>query len=289
MENYNEYENFCINISKIAGNYVLENFEGQFEIYSKDKRNNLVTEIDLNTQKIIVEDINKTYPNHAIVGEEDELKSLKDSEYIWVIDPIDGTTNFVNGIPNFAISIALLKDLEPIAGAIWIPWPNNEKSLIFSASKNNGSNANGKKLNLVEKLNQSLDEGSASSYSSFSSINGNKDRNIKPWSKVIKGEKRVIGSVAYEMALLAKGVIKFGLFGPASIWDFGAGLLIIKEAGGTIHNLDKDYNFISEFTSFKKLIHKNNNSLAEIIYDWSGQFLIGNKKIMNLKDSEKFV
>jgi len=289
MENYNEYENFCINISKIAGNYVLENFEGQFEIYSKDKRNNLVTEIDLNTQKIIVEDINKTYPNHAIVGEEDKLKSLKDSEYIWVIDPIDGTTNFVNGIPNFAISIALLKDLEPIAGAIWIPWPNNEKSLIFSASKNNGSNANGKKLNLVKKLNQSLDEGSASSYSSFSSINGNKDRNIKPWSKVIKGEKRVIGSVAYEMALLAKGVIKFGLFGPASIWDFGAGLLIIKEAGGTIHNLDKDYNFISEFTSFKKLIHKNNNSLAEIIYDWSGQFLIGNKKIMNLKDSEKFV
>ncbi len=289
MENYNEYENFCINISKIAGNYVLENFEGQFEIYSKDKRNNLVTEIDLNTQKIIVEDINKTYPNHAIVGEEDKLKSLKDSEYIWVIDPIDGTTNFVNGIPNFAISIALLKDLEPIAGAIWIPWPNNEKSLIFSASKNNGSNANGKKLNLVEKLNQSLDEGSASSYSSFSSINGNKDRNIKPWSKVIKGEKRVIGSVAYEMALLAKGVIKFGLFGPASIWDFGAGLLIIKEAGGTIHNLDKDYNFISEFTSFKKLIHKNNNPPAEIIYDWSGQFLIGNKKIMNLKDSEKFV
>ncbi|MEC8440167.1 MAG: inositol monophosphatase [Chloroflexota bacterium] len=289
MENYNEYENFCINISKIAGNYVLENFEGQFEIYSKDKKNNLVTEIDLNTQKIIVENINKTYPNHAIVGEEDKLKSLKDSEYIWVIDPIDGTTNFVNGIPNFAISIALLKDLEPIAGAIWIPWPNNEKSLIFSASKNNGSNANGKKLNLVEKLNQNLDDGSASSYSSFSSINGNKDRNIKPWSKVIKGEKRVIGSVAYEMALLAKGVIKFGLFGPASIWDFGAGLLIIKEAGGTIHNLDKEYNFISEFTSFKKLIHKSNNSPYEIIYDWSGQFLIGNKKIMNLKDSEKFV
>ena len=289
MENYKKYENFCINISKIAGNYVLENFEGKFEIYSKDKRNNLVTEIDLNTQKIIVENINKTYPNHAIVGEEDKLKNLKDSKYIWVIDPIDGTTNFVNGIPNFAISIALLKDLEPIAGSIWIPWPNNKKSLIFSASKNNGSYANGIKLNLIEKLNQSLDEGSASSYSSFSSINGNKDRNIKPWDKVIKGEKRVIGSVAYEMALLAKGVIKFGLFGPASIWDFGAGLLIIQEAGGLIHNLDEDYNFISEFTTFKKLINKNNDSLGEIIYDWSGQFLIGNKIIMNLEDSEKFV
>ena len=289
MENYENYENFCVNISKIAGNYILENFEGKFEIYSKDKRNNLVTEIDLNAQKMIVDNINKTYPNHEIVGEEDKLKKLKDSEYIWVIDPIDGTTNFVNGIPNFAISIALLKDLEPVAGSIWIPWPNNEKSLIFSASKNNGSNANGIKLTLNENLNQSLDEGCVSSYSSFSSINGNKDRNIKPWNKVIKGEKRVIGSVAYEMALLAKGVIKFGLFGPASIWDFGAGLLIIKEAGGAIYNLDKDYNFISEFTSFKTLIYKNNDSLSEIIYDWSGQFLIGNKIIMNLEDSEKFV
>ena len=289
MENYKEYENFCINISKIAGNYVLENFEGKFEIYSKDKRNNLVTEIDLNTQKIIVENIYKTYPNHEIVGEEDNKKESKDSEYIWVIDPIDGTTNFVNGIPNFAISIAVLKDLEPVAGSIWIPWPNNEKSLIFSASKNNGSAENGIKLNLVEKLNQGLDEGSASSYSSFSSIYGNKDRDVKPWNKVIKGEKRVIGSVAYEMALLAKGVIKFGLFGPASIWDFGAGLLIIKEAGGIINNLNKDYNFISEFTSFKTLINKNNDSPSEIIYDWSGQFLIGNKIIMNLEDSEKFV
>ena len=81
MENYKEYENFCINISKIAGKYVLENFEGKFEIYSKDKRNNLVTEIDLNTQKIIVQNINKTYSNHAIVGEEDKLKSIKDSPF----------------------------------------------------------------------------------------------------------------------------------------------------------------------------------------------------------------
>ena len=130
---------------------------------------------------------------------------MRDSKYIWVIDPIDGTTNFVNGIPNFAISIALLKDLEPIAGSIWIPWPNNEKSLIFSASKNNGSNANGIKLNLIEKLNENLDEGSASSYSSFSSIYGNKDRNIKPWNKVIKGEKGLLAVLHMKWLCLQKG------------------------------------------------------------------------------------
>ena len=290
MENYKEYENFCIRISKIAGDYVLNNFDGSFQIFSKDKKNNLVTEIDHNAQKIIIENIKKNYPNHLIVGEEDNIMTIKNtSEFIWVIDPIDGTTNFVNGIPNFAISIALLKNYEPIAGVIWIPWPNNEKSLIFSSSKNNGSRVGSLKLDLTENNISTLEEGSVTSYSSFSTLFGNKNRDIKPWNKIIKGEKRVIGTVAYEMALVAKGVIKFGLFGPASIWDFGAGLLIIKEAGGVIYFLDKNYNIQDKFYSFESLMKKNNSIDEKMIYEWTGQFLIGNPMIMNLKDSKKFV
>ena len=290
MKNYKEYEKFCIRISKIAGDYVLNNFDGNFQIFSKDKKNNLVTEIDHNAQKIIIEDITETYPDHLIVGEEDNIKTIKNtSEFIWVIDPIDGTTNFVNGIPNFAISIALLKNYEPIAGVIWIPWPNNEKSLIFSSSKNNGSRIGSLKLDLTENNISNLEEGSVTSYSSFSTLFGNKNRNIKPWNKIIKGEKRVIGAVAYEMALVAKGVIRFGLFGPASIWDFGAGLLIIKEAGGIIYFLDENYNIQDKFYSFESLIKKNESTDEKMIYEWTGQFLIGNPMIMNLKDSKKFV
>ena len=290
MENYKEYEKFCIRISKIAGDYVLNNFDGNFQIFSKDKKNNLVTEIDHNAQKIIIKNITETYPDHLIVGEEDNIKKIKNnSEFIWVIDPIDGTTNFVNGIPNFAISIALLKNYEPIAGAIWIPWPNNEKSLIFSSSKNNGSRIGSLKLDLTENNISNLEEGSVTSYSSFSTLFGNKNRNIKPWNKIIKGEKRVIGTVAYEMALAAKGVIKFGLFGPASIWDFGAGLLIIKEAGGVIYFLDENYNIQDKFYSFESLIKKNESTDEKMIYEWTGQFLIGDPMIMNLKDSKKFV
>ena len=290
MKNYKEYEKFCIRISKIAGDYVLNNFDGNFQIFSKDKKNNLVTEIDHNAQKIIIKNITETYPDHLIVGEEDNIKKIKNnSEFIWVIDPIDGTTNFVNGIPNFAISIALLKNYEPIAGVIWIPWPNNEKSLIFSSSKNNGSRIGSLKLDLTENNISNLEEGSVTSYSSFSTLFGNKNRNIKPWNKIIKGEKRVIGTVAYEMALVAKGVIKFGLFGPASIWDFGAGLLIIKEAGGVIYFLDKNYNIQDKFYSFESLIKKNESTDEKMIYEWTGQFLIGGPMIMNLKDSKKFV
>ena len=290
MENYKEYEKFCIKIAKIVGDYVLNNFDGNFQIFSKDTKNNLVTEIDHNSQKIIIENIAKTYPDHIIVGEEDNIKVIKNtSEFIWVIDPIDGTTNFVNGLPNFAISIALLKNYEPIAGVIWIPWPNNDKSLIFSSSKNNGSSIGNLKLDITKNSLSNLEDGSVSSYSSFSTLFGNEDRNIKPWKKIIKGEKRVIGTVAYEMALVAKGVIKFGLFGPASIWDFGAGLLIIKEAGGVIYFLDENYNIQDKFYSFESLIKKNESTDEKMIYEWTGQFLIGNPMIMNLKDSKKFV
>ena len=91
------------------------------------------------------------------------------------------------------------------------------------------------------------------------------------------------------MALVAKGVIKFGLFGPASIWDFGAGLLIIKEAGGVIYFLDENYNIQDKFYSFESLIKKNESTDEKMIYEWTGQFLIGDPMIMNLKDSKKFV
>ncbi|MBA4715616.1 MAG: hypothetical protein H2015_03425 [Chloroflexi bacterium] len=145
------------------------------------------------------------------------------------------------------------------------------------------------KLDLTENNISNLEEGSVTSYSSFSTLFGNKNRNIKPWNKIIKGEKRVIGTVAYEMALAAKGVIKFGLFGPASIWDFGAGLLIIKEAGGVIYFLDENYNIQDKFYSFESLIKKNESTDEKMIYEWTGQFLIGGPMIMNLKDSKKFV
>ena len=91
------------------------------------------------------------------------------------------------------------------------------------------------------------------------------------------------------MALVAKGVIKFGLFGPASIWDFGAGLLLIKEAGGVIYFLDENYSLKEKFNSFKPLIEKNKSIDEKIIYEWTGQFLIGDSRIMNLEDSKKFV
>ena len=289
MKTNYEYKKFCILLAEEAGKFVMDYFDKDFEVSSKDRKNNLVTEVDKGCQNLIKNRISKRFPEHNIIGEEDESYIADNiSEFVWVIDPIDGTTNFANGLPNFSISIGLLRNSEPIAGAIWIPLPNKKNCLIFSTAKNEGAWIDDAKIS-INKSQFSLGEGAISSYSSFSPIFGNKDRKIEPMNKRLRGDKRVIGSVAYEMAMIAKGVISFALLGPAFIWDFGAGLLLIKEAGGVVIELNNDYEPISEFTSFiDKNYYQDKESFMKL-KNWNGKFIAGQSNIAKLDNHEKFV
>ena len=284
-----EYKNFCILVAEEAGKFVMNYFDKDFEVFSKDTKNNLVTEVDKGCQELIKNKISNRFPDHSIIGEEDGDSSISNiSEFTWVVDPIDGTTNFANGLPNFSISIGLLKNSEPIAGSIWIPWPNENRCLIFSTAKDEGSWIDNRKID-INNPQFSLGEGAISSYSSFSPIFGNKSRKIKPMNIRLRGDKRVIGSVAYEMAMLTKGVISFSLLGPAFIWDFGAGLLLIKEAGGVVLELDNNYEPKSEFTSFLNTNYQKDEETFEKLKNWTGKFIAGNPDIMKLNNHEKFV
>jgi len=284
-----EYKNFCILVAEEAGKFVMNYFDKDFEVFSKDTKNNLVTEVDKGCQELIKNKISNRFPDHSIIGEEDGDSSISNiSEFTWVVDPIDGTTNFANGLPNFSISIGLLKNSEPIAGSIWIPWPNENRCLIFSTAKDEGSWIDNRKID-INNPQFSLGEGAISSYSSFSPIFGNKSRKIKPMNIRLRGDKRVIGSVAYEMAMLTKGVISFALLGPAFIWDFGAGLLLIKEAGGVVLELDNNYEPKSEFTSFLNTNYQKDEETFEKLKNWTGKFIAGNPDIMKLNNHEKFV
>ena len=284
-----EYKNFCILVAEEAGKFVMNYFDKDFEVFSKDTKNNLVTEVDKGCQELIKNKISNRFPDHSIIGEEDGDSSISNiSKFTWVVDPIDGTTNFANGLPNFSISIGLLKNSEPIAGSIWIPWPNENRCLIFSTAKGEGSWIDNRKID-INNPQFSLGEGAISSYSSFSPIFGNKSRKIKPMNIRLRGDKRVIGSVAYEMAMLTKGVISFALLGPAFIWDFGAGLLLIKEAGGVVLELDNNYEPKSEFTSFLNTNYQKDEETFEKLKNWTGKFIAGNPDIMKLNNHEKFV
>ena len=177
-----------------------------------------VTNSDKKVEKIIIEELTKTRKNFSIIGEEiGELKN-SDKENYWIIDPIDGTTNFLHGIPHFAISIALRKKEEIISGLIFDPIKNE----MFYAEKNNGAFFNNQRIRVSKKknLNECL----------FAT--GGKDKT--EYNLNI----RKSGSAALDMAYVGTGRYDGYFQKNLNIWDIAAGIIIVKEAGGKINDLD---------------------------------------------------
>ena len=131
----------AIRAAKEAGKIHLKYFRKKFEIRYKAYKHNRVTIADTEAEKKIVSEIRKEYPSHNILAEEAEYPRTG-SEYLWVIDPLDGTNNFSKGIPVFCVSIALAKDNELILGVIYDPTRNE----LFVAEKGKGAFLNGKRI-----------------------------------------------------------------------------------------------------------------------------------------------
>ncbi|MCW8811410.1 MAG: inositol monophosphatase, partial [Ignavibacteriaceae bacterium] len=137
-----------IKISREAGELIRDNFGKAHAIEFKTNELNLVTETDKASEKLITDFIRKKYPSHGILAEEgSELN--KSAEYLWVIDPLDGTTNFAHGLPIFSVSIGLQKKGETIAGVVY----DVNRDFIYSAEKNSGSFANGRRINVNKNKN----------------------------------------------------------------------------------------------------------------------------------------
>ena len=115
---------------------------------SKKSQRDFVTNADLKTEKIIIEELEKARPNFSFISEERGIKNNKDNNNTWIIDPIDGTVNFLHGIPHFAISIALKSDNEIISGLVYDPI----KDEMFFAEKNNGSFLNNHRIRVSSKI-----------------------------------------------------------------------------------------------------------------------------------------
>ena len=130
-----------VNIAKEAGSVIREGFGKSFKIEFKTGENNLVTEIDKASEKVITDFIRKKYPSHSILAEEGSGEQ-NDSEYLWVIDPLDGTTNFAHGLPIFSVSIGLQKNGKTIAGVVY----DVMRGIIFSAELGAGAFAKSEKI-----------------------------------------------------------------------------------------------------------------------------------------------
>ena len=231
----------AIKIAEKAGKFMLKEAAKGFSVKSKGSRRDLVTSIDIATEKLIVEEIKKEFPDHAILAEEgvSTETDYTDSPYVWIIDPLDGTLNFTHQFPLYSISIGVLKvsDMdesqnfeylsgEIVAGVVFAP----KLDQLFYAEKDGGAFSNGEKIQVssVKKLENAL------------TVTGfppeNKGMNM-PYFELMteraQGVRR-LGSAALDLCFIAAGQAdifwEFGL----KPWDIAAGSLIASEAGASI-------------------------------------------------------
>ena len=217
----------AIKVAKAAGEELKKLFYSRRVKTVAKSKHEIVTTADLLAEKIIIKEIKKTFPNHKILSEESGLTE-NTSDYLWIIDPLDGTTNFFMHNPIFSVAIALLYKKETILAVTYAPIIDE----LYVAEKGNGVTVNNKKIKAATR--NKLSE----SYLTF--CHGNKDENINKAISIYKTLKkegrdfRQLGSAAIELAYVARGITDCILIPGALSWDVAGGILMVREAGGKV-------------------------------------------------------
>ena len=237
--------NLMIKAAEKASKTLIRDF-GEIEKLQVSKKApyDFVTKTDKKVEEILIEELSKSKKNYSFITEETGKIDNKDKQNFWIIDPIDGTTNFIHGIPHFAICIAQMFEKEIISGLVYDPI----KDEMFFAEKNKGAFLNNHRLRVSSK--SSMDDCLFSS-----NHEGVKYSNLN---------MRYTGCASLDLAYVSSGRLDGFFHNKINLWDVAAGALLVQEAGGIVNNI-KDY--------------KNDNidirAASSVIYD---------EMIKNLKD-----
>ena len=227
-------KNTLIKAAEAAAIILKENFDKTYTISNKEGMNNLVTEIDHKSEEAIINIIKADYPDHFILSEEVGA-IVQDSEYKWIIDPIDGTVNYANGIPICCVSIGVERAGKMEFGAVYNPFINE----FFFAQRGFGATLNDKKISVTKRtevIKSCLVTGFPYTY--INEENGP----LQVFEKFIrKGiPVRRLGSAAVDLCWVAAGRFDGFYEHQLSAWDSAAGFIIVEEAGGKVTNLKGD-------------------------------------------------
>ena len=211
--------NLMIKAAEKASKSLIRDF-GEVEKLQVSKKGpyDYVTKTDKNVEKILIEELSKSKKNYSFITEETGKIKNKDKDNLWIIDPIDGTTNFLHGIPHFAICIAHISSYEILSGLIFDPI----KDEMFFAEKDKGAYLNNHRLRVSKK--SSLEECLFSSNHEgvkFSDLN-----------------MRYSGCAALDLAYVASGRLDGFFHNRINLWDIAAGTLLVQEAGGIVNNIN---------------------------------------------------
>jgi myo-inositol-1(or 4)-monophosphatase len=202
------------------------------------QQNDFVSEVDHAAEEAIISVLKEAYPDHGFLGEESGYKD-RDAEHLWIIDPLDGTTNFLHGVPQYCVSIGLMHKGQLTQGVVYDPNRNE----LFTATKGVGAYLNDRRIR-VSKLDK-LDGALVGTGFPFKVMDNVDDylRMLKNVMKVTSGVRRP-GAAALDLAWVAAGRMdafwEIGL----SPWDMAAGALLVREAGGLMGDLDGEEKYL---------------------------------------------
>jgi myo-inositol-1(or 4)-monophosphatase len=219
-----------------------------------------VSEIDRAVEAMVRERVGERFPGHDIIGEEVEVHPDTIDDFVWVVDPVDGTANFVNGYPLFCVSIGVLFNGVPVVGAIWCASTHALRPGVYHAHRGGGLHFDEQRFPGVP---------SADVRRRLSAAPGGSPGRTQHW------DNRVTGSAAIELAFVAAGIFQSAWFGGLSIWDLAAGVLLIQEAGGRVtQRRGTSFATFERFEAPAEVKDDREPSLR----DWRGLIVVGTEE-----------
>ena len=225
-----EIEAAAVQLAVAAGRVLMDRFRTTLEIEYKDKqRSDPVTEVDREIEGLVREAVTRDFPAHGLLGEEGSDSGPDRTDYIWIVDPLDGTSNFINGLTTFACSIGVLWRGLPVAAALFLPTSRHLEPGVYHARLGGGAHFNDQPFSF-----RLLDARPAARLSGLpggtGGVTGPKGRRF--------GIARTLGSMAAEIAYTAEGTLQMSLLEGGKIWDVVGGVALCLEAGAAAYVRD---------------------------------------------------
>lgn len=266
-------EKAAVHLAQKSGKILMDYFRKPLDVtYKLDNQRSPVTDADYASNQYLQAEIKKRFPTHSILSEENEdgINNSENSEITWVLDPLDGTSNFMNGLPIFGVSIGVLERGRPVVAAIFLPSVTSKFGNVYHARVGGGTFCNSQPL--AKLVNGPLPTNSVlvAMPSFFLRMFNFRD----PLRRYI-GDIRSTGSIAHDLAQIADGVFKYAVQSRPWIWDVAAGVLLVQEAGGTVLELAASPKRWVPFESFAKPSNASSVDIS-MLRSWREVLIVGN-------------
>jgi myo-inositol-1(or 4)-monophosphatase len=263
-----EIEQLATEIAGRAGDMLRDRFRSAIEVRFKDQRGlDPVTDADHAVEAMVRAAVHARFPTHALLGEEGDDSGPPDADYVWVVDPLDGTANFVNGLPLFSCSIGVVHRGEPVVGAIWASTGRRLQPGVYHAARGGGLRFDGVPVPYAP-LEVDQPNRLSALPGGVIGVTGPRGRRF--------GIARTLGSIALELALTADGSFRYCVIGDGKIWDVAAGVALCLAAGVQISAKPVE----GGWRSLERFIPGETAPSVATLRDWREKIVVGDPAVV---------